>query len=73
MQVYLFYPKTRPHWLFVCSSFPERWWRRVYDEEFYPIVHLGNSFLEGMLNQYGLKVTLENAFLYSKSLMFAPD
>uniref|UniRef100_A0A669BP16 Lipase maturation factor n=1 Tax=Oreochromis niloticus TaxID=8128 RepID=A0A669BP16_ORENI len=37
------------------GSFPERWWRRVYDEEFYPIVHLGNSFLEGMLNQYGLK------------------
>uniref|UniRef100_A0A669EPB3 Lipase maturation factor n=1 Tax=Oreochromis niloticus TaxID=8128 RepID=A0A669EPB3_ORENI len=33
----------------------KRWWRRVYDEEFYPIVHLGNSFLEGMLNQYGLK------------------
>ncbi|XP_049430709.1 lipase maturation factor 2a isoform X1 [Epinephelus fuscoguttatus] len=37
------------------SSFPERWWRRVYDEEFYPIVHLGNTFLESMLTQYGLK------------------
>lgn len=37
------------------GSYPERWWRRVYDEEFYPVVHLGNSFLEGMLNQYGLK------------------
>lgn len=39
------------------GSFPERWWRRVYDEEFYPTVHLGNSFLEGMLNQFGLKDT----------------
>ncbi|XP_049430710.1 lipase maturation factor 2a isoform X2 [Epinephelus fuscoguttatus] len=37
------------------GSFPERWWRRVYDEEFYPIVHLGNTFLESMLTQYGLK------------------
>lgn len=39
------------------GSFPERWWRRVYDEEFYPTVHLGSSFLEGMLNQFGLKDT----------------
>uniref|UniRef100_A0A671VQG8 Lipase maturation factor n=1 Tax=Sparus aurata TaxID=8175 RepID=A0A671VQG8_SPAAU len=38
------------------GSYPERWWRRVYDEEFYPTVHLGNAFLENMLNQYGLKV-----------------
>nr|XP_033490744.1 lipase maturation factor 2a [Epinephelus lanceolatus] len=37
------------------GSFPERWWRRVYDEEFYPTVHLGNTFLESMLTQYGLK------------------
>ncbi|XP_028287635.1 lipase maturation factor 2a [Parambassis ranga] len=37
------------------GSYPQRWWRRVYDEEFYPIVHLGHTFLEGMLNQYGLK------------------
>ncbi|KAK2842208.1 hypothetical protein Q5P01_012408 [Channa striata] len=37
------------------GSYPQRWWRRVYDEEFYPTVHLGNSFLESMLNQYGLK------------------
>ncbi|KAM8751084.1 lipase maturation factor 2a [Acanthopagrus schlegelii] len=37
------------------GSYPERWWRRVYDEEFYPTVHLGNAFLENMLNQYGLK------------------
>ncbi|KAM9377958.1 lipase maturation factor 2a isoform 2-T2 [Pholidichthys leucotaenia] len=37
------------------GSYPQRWWRRVYDEEFYPIVHLGSTFLESMLNQYGLK------------------
>uniref|UniRef100_A0A1A7XG43 Lipase maturation factor n=1 Tax=Iconisemion striatum TaxID=60296 RepID=A0A1A7XG43_9TELE len=37
------------------GSYPQRWWRRVYDEEFYPIVHLGNTFLDSMLNQYGLK------------------
>lgn len=37
------------------GSYPQRWWRRVYDEEFYPPVHLGNTFLESMLNQYGLK------------------
>uniref|UniRef100_A0AAV2KW97 Lipase maturation factor n=1 Tax=Knipowitschia caucasica TaxID=637954 RepID=A0AAV2KW97_KNICA len=37
------------------GSLPERWWRRVYDQEFYPTVHLGNAFLEGMLNQHGLK------------------
>ncbi|XP_067356451.1 lipase maturation factor 2a [Channa argus] len=37
------------------GSYPQRWWRRVYDEEFYPSVHLGNTFLESMLNQYGLK------------------
>lgn len=44
--------------LFVCSSYPQRWWRRVYDVEFYPSVHLGHSFLESMLNQHGLKVSL---------------
>ncbi|MEQ2291027.1 hypothetical protein AMECASPLE_009221 [Ameca splendens] len=37
------------------GSYPERWWRRVYDEEFYPRVHLGNTFLDGMLSQFGLK------------------
>ncbi|XP_053742845.1 lipase maturation factor 2a [Synchiropus splendidus] len=37
------------------GSYPERWWRRVYDEEFYPTVHLGHSFLENMLTQLGLK------------------
>ncbi|MEQ2221595.1 hypothetical protein ILYODFUR_017445 [Ilyodon furcidens] len=37
------------------GSYPERWWRRVYDEEFYPRVHLGNTFLDGMLGQFGLK------------------
>lgn len=39
------------------GSYPQRWWRRVYDEEFYPTVHLGNTFLDDMLNQYGLKDT----------------
>ncbi|XP_059191994.1 lipase maturation factor 2a [Centropristis striata] len=37
------------------GSYPQRWWGRVYDEEFYPTVSLGNAFLESMLNQYGLK------------------
>ncbi|XP_053282231.1 lipase maturation factor 2a [Pleuronectes platessa] len=37
------------------GSYPERWWRRVYDEEFYPTVHLGHTALESMLNQHGLK------------------
>ncbi|XP_070828232.1 lipase maturation factor 2a [Chaetodon trifascialis] len=37
------------------GSYPQRWWRRVYAEEFYPTVHLGNTFLESMLSQYGLK------------------
>ncbi|XP_040894593.1 lipase maturation factor 2a [Toxotes jaculatrix] len=37
------------------GSYPQRWWRRVYDEEFYPTVHLGNNFLESMLSQHGLK------------------
>ncbi|TRY58628.1 hypothetical protein DNTS_024780 [Danionella cerebrum] len=37
------------------GSLPHRWWRRVYVEEFYPTVHLGDSFLEQMLVQNGLK------------------
>lgn len=37
------------------GSLPERWWRRVYDSEFYPTVHLGSTFLDGMLDQIGLK------------------
>ncbi|XP_027128855.1 lipase maturation factor 2a isoform X1 [Larimichthys crocea] len=37
------------------GSYPQRWWRRVYDEEFYPTVHLGNTFLDSMITQYGLK------------------
>ncbi|XP_056137215.1 lipase maturation factor 2a [Lampris incognitus] len=37
------------------GSYPQRWWRRVYVEEFYPTVHLGDHFLENMLSQYGLK------------------
>uniref|UniRef100_A0A8B9H6Q0 Lipase maturation factor n=1 Tax=Astyanax mexicanus TaxID=7994 RepID=A0A8B9H6Q0_ASTMX len=42
------------------GSFPQRWWRRVYVEEFYPAVHLGNAFLEHMLAQHGLKVSSLN-------------
>ncbi|XP_034032495.1 lipase maturation factor 2a [Thalassophryne amazonica] len=37
------------------GSYPQRWWRRVYDGEFYPVVQMGNSFLENMLTQFGLK------------------
>uniref|UniRef100_A0A8C1WYN8 Lipase maturation factor n=1 Tax=Cyprinus carpio TaxID=7962 RepID=A0A8C1WYN8_CYPCA len=37
------------------KSYPQRWWRRVYVEEFYPMVHLGDSYLEQMLDQHGLK------------------
>ncbi len=40
----------------VFRSYPQRWWRRVYVEEFYPMVHLGDSYLERMLVQHGLKV-----------------
>uniref|UniRef100_A0A8C5DV39 Lipase maturation factor n=1 Tax=Gouania willdenowi TaxID=441366 RepID=A0A8C5DV39_GOUWI len=38
------------------GSHQARWWRRVYDEEFYPMVHLGHTYLENMLSRYGLKV-----------------
>ncbi|XP_077425768.1 lipase maturation factor 2a [Vanacampus margaritifer] len=34
---------------------PQRWWRRVYSDEFYPVVYLGHPFLESMLQQHGLK------------------
>ncbi|KAL2093543.1 hypothetical protein ACEWY4_010855 [Coilia grayii] len=37
------------------GTYPDRWWRRVYAEEFYPIVQLGDHFLENMLSQHGLK------------------
>uniref|UniRef100_A0A6Q2Y343 Lipase maturation factor n=1 Tax=Esox lucius TaxID=8010 RepID=A0A6Q2Y343_ESOLU len=37
------------------GPFPKRWWRRVYVEEFYPTVHLGDAFLESMLSHHGLK------------------
>eukprot|EP00063_Salmo_salar_P005631 XP_013980466.1 PREDICTED: lipase maturation factor 2 isoform X2 [Salmo salar] len=37
------------------GSYPQRWWRRVYMEEFYPTVYLGDTFLESMLSQHGLK------------------
>lgn len=50
--------------MFLCvfSSYPQRWWRRVYVEEFYPIVRLGDSYLEQMLVQHGLKVRNKSAF-----------
>ncbi|XP_076848928.1 lipase maturation factor 2a [Brachyhypopomus gauderio] len=34
---------------------PHRWWRRVYVEEFYPVVHLGDAFLDHILTHHGLK------------------
>ncbi|XP_062403181.1 lipase maturation factor 2a isoform X2 [Sardina pilchardus] len=37
------------------GTYPSRWWRRVYVEEFYPTVHLSDPFLESMLSQHGLK------------------
>lgn len=37
------------------GSFPQRWWGRVYVEEFYPIVQLGDSYLEQILLQHDLK------------------
>lgn len=57
--------------VFVCSSYPQRWWRRVYDVEFYPSVHLGHSFLESMLNQYGLKAGFPFTGISSKSLFLS--
>uniref|UniRef100_A0A8D3DPE7 Lipase maturation factor n=1 Tax=Scophthalmus maximus TaxID=52904 RepID=A0A8D3DPE7_SCOMX len=43
------------YWFTQPKADGSRWWRRVYDEEFYPTVHLGNTFLESMLDQHGLK------------------
>ncbi|KAG5273968.1 hypothetical protein AALO_G00157730 [Alosa alosa] len=37
------------------GAYPSRWWWRVYVEEFYPTVYLGDPFLESMLSQHGLK------------------
>uniref|UniRef100_A0A8C5DWQ3 Lipase maturation factor n=1 Tax=Gouania willdenowi TaxID=441366 RepID=A0A8C5DWQ3_GOUWI len=45
---------VRAHRYRYCSH-QARWWRRVYDEEFYPMVHLGHTYLENMLSRYGLK------------------
>ncbi|KAG7332884.1 hypothetical protein KOW79_003019 [Hemibagrus wyckioides] len=36
------------------GSLPQRWWRRIYVEEFYPPVRLGDAVLEDMLTQHGL-------------------
>uniref|UniRef100_A0A8B9J7D8 Lipase maturation factor n=1 Tax=Astyanax mexicanus TaxID=7994 RepID=A0A8B9J7D8_ASTMX len=55
------------------GSFPQRWWRRVYVEEFYPAVHLGNAFLEHMLAQHGLKVSslnLQGRIVFSCNLLY---
>ncbi|TTN17664.1 Lipase maturation factor 2 [Bagarius yarrelli] len=38
------------------GSLPRRWWRRVYVEEFYPAVRLGDAVLEDFLSQFGLNV-----------------
>lgn len=38
------------------GTLPQRWWRRVYVEEFYPPVRIGDTFLERMLSQHGFKL-----------------
>ncbi|GAA6078282.1 lipase maturation factor 2a, partial [Tachysurus ichikawai] len=38
------------------GSLPQRWWRRIYVEEFYPPVRLGDAFLEDVLTQNGLNI-----------------
>ncbi|KPP65388.1 lipase maturation factor 2-like [Scleropages formosus] len=37
------------------GSHPKRWWRRQYVEEFFPTVSLGDSTLESLLWQHGIK------------------
>ncbi|XP_053260813.1 lipase maturation factor 2 [Podarcis raffonei] len=36
-------------------SLPQRWWRRQWQEEFYPAVFLGDPVLDNLLVQHGLK------------------
>ncbi|KAM4614662.1 lipase maturation factor 2b [Polymixia lowei] len=36
------------------GSSPKQWWRRIFVEEFYPTVQLGDPTLEEMLRQHGL-------------------
>lgn len=38
------------------GSLPPRWWRRIYVEEFYPPVRLGDAVLEDTLTQHGLNI-----------------
>ncbi|MCJ8733656.1 hypothetical protein PDJAM_G00226140 [Pangasius djambal] len=38
------------------GSLPQRWWRRIYVEEFYPPVRLGDAVLEDTLTQHGLNI-----------------
>ncbi|KAF4091883.1 hypothetical protein AMELA_G00042060 [Ameiurus melas] len=38
------------------GSLPLRWWRRIYVEEFYPPVRLGDAVLEDTLTQHGLNI-----------------
>ncbi|KAK3548931.1 hypothetical protein QTP70_021685 [Hemibagrus guttatus] len=38
------------------GSLPQRWWRRIYVEEFYPPVRLGDALLEDTLTQHGLNI-----------------
>ncbi|XP_027024758.2 lipase maturation factor 2a [Tachysurus fulvidraco] len=38
------------------GSLPQRWWRRIYVEEFYPPVRLGDALLEDVLTQNGLNI-----------------
>lgn len=37
------------------GSSPKQWWKRQFVEEFYPTVQLGDSTLESLLTQHGLK------------------
>ncbi|XP_008310096.1 lipase maturation factor 2a [Cynoglossus semilaevis] len=33
---------------------PQPWWRRVYDREYYPTVHLDSNILESVVKEFGL-------------------
>ncbi|XP_013930017.1 PREDICTED: lipase maturation factor 2, partial [Thamnophis sirtalis] len=37
------------------GTLPQKWWRRRWMEEFYPVVFLGDPNLEAQLAQHGLK------------------
>ncbi|XP_066524489.1 lipase maturation factor 2b [Hoplias malabaricus] len=48
------------HYHFTRSSkdgtHPKAWWERQYVKDFFPVVHLGDPALEGLLSEAGLKV-----------------